>query len=212
MRIEQLEDKGVNYTRYVTCGMDEELEKLLEIEARDNLAFLKPTEQDIKDAVQRGIEEFDPIAPIYQATSEEQREYMRLYSQLRGINNIGILDAHGTTRGDEWFFNDGKMSRSVQKWINSVEEKHDSLLLCVCNDQIGIHTPESKKAIVVYPLSRLSLRLTGSVSEQNSPDGFGMFEMYVPKIKGIRSEGGVVDDYTIDYEIRELRKKLEANK
>lgn len=124
----------------------------------------------------------------------EYREYVDLYSKLRRLNRLAMLVAHGGFKGDlknrEWIYYDNKKEYSIQDWINSVDGKYHSLLFCVCNP--GTCEPSSKKSLLFVP----DRDIGGKIYDLGT-----CYHLYVPRI-------GVVDSYTINYELNRLKEKI----
>ena len=106
-----------------------------------------------------------------------------------------MLDAHGGTKR-EWVYYDHGKEHTVQRWINSVDGKYSGLLICVCNP--NIHTPTSKKSILMIPDHDIAIAKVGIDIGRNV-----CFDLYVP-------EKGIIDPYTIDYEIRQLKSNIKT--
>ncbi|MBU1111732.1 MAG: hypothetical protein ABIG93_04530 [archaeon] len=121
------------------------------------------------------------------------REYIDLYGRLNNLPKMALLEAHGDTNGD-WVFYDGQngeIEQPVQKLITRNDGKYSALLLAICNP--GMHTPKSRKSILVVPDTTINWGL--------STDHEIIFDLIVPRI-------GELDSYTIDYELEQLKKKL----
>ena len=65
--------------------------------------------------------------------SPEQRHYIELFSQLRGLDKLACLDAHGFSQGKDWFFLDEGKEKNVQNWVNNASGKYSTIVLLVCN-------------------------------------------------------------------------------
>jgi len=170
---------------------------------------LSSTDKETLKKLSGGNYEWNPGNMVFGMINEAQREYLHIYSQLTGINNLAVLDAHGDSKDGKWIFTDeeNQPSRDIQRWIQLHEKNHHAIALGVCNP--GEHEVTSNKSILIYPITDLTLNLFGEVHpfEKQGPKGLGanIFQFYVPKI-------GFVDDYTIDYELTQLREKLAERK
>jgi len=120
------------------------------------------------------------------------REYINLYSKYRGLKNTAILSAHGDIYNGEWMYADGKGMRRVQNWIKARDGDYASLLLFCCNP--GFKEVTTKKSLILVGTGKTSI---AAITARE-----GKIEFYIPEI-------GYVDGYTIDYELRALREKMD---
>lgn len=120
------------------------------------------------------------------------KEYIDLYGKLNKLERLAMLHAHGNTDGN-WIYSDGEKIDSIQNWINQKDGEYSALILYSCNP--GIHTPASKKSILVIPDHNVMSRFTALyLSEKDT-----CYTILVPKI-------GEIDHYTIEYELNKLEK------
>ncbi len=126
---------------------------------------------------------------------EDYRRFIDLYGRVNGLERCALLEAHGNTNGD-WVYQDNGKTYRVQTWVNSVDGKYSALLLCVCNP--GTHTPKSKKSVLMIPDDIIEFIGSGGTT----PERNVCFDLYVPK-------KGLLDSYTIGYEIKQLEKSLQ---
>ena len=83
---------------------------------------------------------------------------------------ISVLDAHGNTSRDEWFYFDGDEAHLVQDWIDEHDGEADALVLFPCNPRI---LPiESTKSLVLHQ------RGTGAIESYRKR--LAVARMYVP--------------------------------
>jgi hypothetical protein len=61
--------------------------------------------------------------------------------------NYALLDAHGNSNENEWYYVDNRRRRPVQSWINSVEGLHSVLFIMVCNPA-GKSITADKSAVI----------------------------------------------------------------
>lgn len=127
--------------------------------------------------------------------SPEYGEYANLYGKLDKLDKFAMLIAEGGVKGDLknkiWTYYDNEEEYLVQDWINSVDGKYHSLLFLVCN--LGVCEPTSKKSLLFVP--------DREIAEAQALDLGTCCSLYVPKI-------GMVNDYTIGYELNELKGKI----
>ena len=137
----------------------------------------------------------DEILESFFSGRGDYRRFIDLCGQVNGLERFALLEAHGDTNGD-WVYYDGEKEYEVQRWINSVDGNYSALLICVCNP--GTHTPKSKKSVLMIPDSDIDfIAGGGAITGRNV-----CFDLYVPK-------KGLLDFYTIDYEIEQLEKRLQ---
>jgi len=120
------------------------------------------------------------------------KEYLQLYSQLRGIEKQALLIAHGESN-PKWTYSDPE-PKNLQNWISRKEKNYGAILLCVCNP--GNHTPKSKQAALYFADGNVgfSLKTDRRIDETT-------FNLFVPNKE-------IIDSYTIDSELEELKKRL----
>ena len=120
-------------------------------------------------------------------------EGLALYSQLRGLKGLAVLDAHGGVDGKHWVYYDGNKRVRIQTWINKCDGVYAALLTLSCNP--GGLTPQSKKSMLIIPDRNVAVRDFGT--------GRGaQFTMIVPGI-------GEIDSYSVDYFLNKWREELE---
>ncbi len=125
--------------------------------------------------------------------------YLKMYAQMQGLpERLAVIDAHGDSRKvgkkEYWIFFDGERERNMQNWLRSVDGKYAALLLYSCNP--GHCWVSSQESVVISPD-----RIVVEGGHSDSEDRNALFDFVVPGV-------GVIDDYTIDYELEELRKKM----
>lgn len=118
------------------------------------------------------------------------KQYLDLYGKINSLSVYAMLYAYGHSNG-KWVYLDEDKEKSVQRWINSVDGKYSRLVFKCCN--IGKHTPKSKKSILVLPDHVVVSRVRADYRNT-------CFSLIVPK-------KGEITNYTIDYELNELRKQ-----
>jgi len=118
-------------------------------------------------------------------------EFLSAYSKIVDAGREAVLFAHGNSTNNRWMYTDGKNFSPVQRWINSVDGKYDILYLFCCNP--GNHEIRSKKSAVIHPI--------GTYSGIRKAAGYVQIELYAPGL-------GYVNPYTIEYDTRELLKRL----
>mgnify|MGYP001567585985 CR=1 FL=1 len=185
--------RGSNVTYYISKEIARELEQ--DVRWRDEHSLV---EKIVKNS---GISHSGHVKG---AISPEQKNYLDLWAQFRGVNNLGFLDAHGNSDGKNWLFTDdpNKPDKSVREWVLRNEKNHHALFLSVCNPRAC--EIETKKAILIYPSSDSFAYGDGRVFGDGDIHGMTTYNFYVPKI-------GFINDYVVDYETKELQKRLDQN-
>lgn len=77
-------------------------------------------------------------------------EYIDYFSNhsYEGVEHISVLDTHGFTTKDEWYYVDGTKERLVQDWIDEHDGEATALVLFPCNPRI---LPiRSRKSLVLH--------------------------------------------------------------
>lgn len=141
---------------------------------------IKLGKEYFKDEIERTLDNFLP--PKF-------KELVDLNSRENKLERIAILEAHGDEKNKKWCYDDGENLFSVQSWINKMDGKYKLLILAVCNKE-G-HNISSKKSLVCFPNEVYSVR--------GREHGEVQIELFIP---GLR----YIDSYTIDDDIKKLRK------
>ena len=91
-----------------------------------------------------GIENTNEFLDFCKKTTQRDNEF-----------SVGILDAHGEYHFSRWYYSDGIIPKSVQKWVDENDGVYDLLLLHTCNPQ-GVK-PIIRKSMAVVPTDHVSL-------------------------------------------------------
>ena len=158
----------------------EETQKLIRETAQD--PSIKLGEGYFKDTITQTLDCF--LHPKF-------KKLVDLTSKKNKLERIAILSAHGDSINHRWYYDDGENLFSVQSWINKMDGKYKLLILAVCNEK-G-HDISSKKSLVCFP--------NEVYSERGREHGEVQVELFIPGLK-------YVDSYTIDDDIKKLRKLL----
>ena len=148
----------------------------------------------------------DAIEELYRKPGFQKiRECSGLYGKLKGLERDAILEAHGISNG-KWKYLDKGKAYSVQKWINSVDGKYSGLILDVCN--LDAHKARTKKSLLILPF--IEIRTQGDFLEIIGEEGnlWNLLSNHSGVSNIILPGGKEITNYTIDYELNKLRKKL----
>jgi hypothetical protein len=158
-----------------------------------------------KDFVNLGIDNDEKVKKILnrgfcsylEKQLPEYEEYVNLYGKLNKLDKSAMLIAEGNFKGNlknrNWVYYDNEKQFLIQDWINSVDGKYHSLLFSVCNP--GVCKPISKKSLLFIP--------DRDIAEAEAHNFGTCYHLYVPKV-------GIVDGYTIEYELNKLKEKIRA--
>lgn len=128
---------------------------------------------------------------VYDAINKEEafKKYIDLYSRSEGIGGIAMLYAEEdcTVRGESAYL-DGNRIKRTQGWIDKHDGKYGCLIILWHNSSDGpvYDGVKSKKSLILM-------------------ESGASFCLYSPMAKEI------IDAYTIDYHLKQLRKRIKAN-
>jgi hypothetical protein len=121
-------------------------------------------------------------------------EFVRLHGVRRGCSEIHVLNAHGGNKDGKWIYEDRSRSFSLQTWIDRHAKQAAAIVLTVCNaDGLTVasrHTP----LFIPDNIVGIGLAFLGEYH----------YTMRLPS-------GEEVDRYTIDYHLKQIRKKTKAD-
>ena len=133
---------------------------------------------------------------IFSNYREEYRDLIEFNAKNFSLEDkIAILAAHGVNKNNVLYYIDGINRRPVQEWINEKDGKYKALILLCCNRESNLVS--SKESSIIIPNN-------DTRSEGYFPMAVN-FELYLPPF-------GLVDSYTLDNLLNELKKEVNLKK
>ncbi len=69
----------------------------------------------------------------YEENQKNFLEFCKKFSNAGDNFSVGVLNAHGDNFLGKWVYYDGLFPKSVQSWVDKMDDVCDLLLICVCN-------------------------------------------------------------------------------
>jgi hypothetical protein len=131
------------------------------------------------------------IENIFENLDPKMKKLIDLNAKRNNLSGKAVLQAHGDSEDNGWYFRNGSRRFLVQNWINKMDGKYSLIVLICCNP--SAEEICSRKSSVLVPDEIFShiMHLEGQVN----------MELYVPEV-------GYADSYTLDYEISRMRRLL----
>lgn len=120
----------------------------------------------------------------------EYNKIVEANAKKNNLEKIAILAAHGTEKDGKWVYFVNEDTKSMQRWISSIDGKYKVIILHSCNP--GRNEIYTRKTPIVAPNETFSYRLLNQGKVQ--------IELVMP-------ETGHVDSYMLEDELKKLQEK-----
>lgn len=172
----------------VHVSTDEWLAAHIEIADEDSVEIGRTLQDELRSQYERMF-----LARV----DQKFLDLVEKYAALKDKPNIGVLNAHGTSRDGLWVYQDGIRFRTVSSWIKAHEHEYAAVVLMVCNgNQCNIPPAET---LIFMPDN-----LVGSGILFDAEHDIH-FTLMTPS-------GEEIDSYTIDYYLDHVEELLQNTK